>query len=132
MSIIEFLNARLDEDEAYARTAFADHNEAEPGWSEPWSGGVQVGPHEDVILTFDSGVSRHMVRHDPARVLREITAKRALLRAHPFEPYADEPSEGFCAECQRGGSAGVWPCPTVRIMSAVYADHPGYRQEWAP
>lgn len=124
MTITEFLNARYDEDEQVARAATPGH----------W------GPSGHSVLTSDDiefiEASRtdsvHIARHDPARALREITAKRALLRAHPFEPYADEPSEGFCAECQRGGSAGVWPCPTVRIMSAVYADHPDYRQEWKP
>lgn len=132
MDITEFLAARLDEDEAYARHAFGDHNNAQPDWYEIRSGAVNLAENEDELVTFDSGVSRHIVRQDPARTLREVKAKRAILREHPFEPYADEPAEGFCGECQRGGTAGVWPCPTVRHTAAVYADQPDYQQQWTP
>lgn len=49
--------------------------------------------------------ARHMV---PALLafVREVRA------GHVREPYVDEPSEGFCRNCQRGGAAGTWPCPT--------------------
>ena len=66
----------------------------------------------------------HMVDHyirpgDAEFIAAARTAMPALLgfvrevRAlHVREPYADEPSEGFCRNCQRGGAAGTWPCPT--------------------
>jgi hypothetical protein len=24
----------------------------------------------------------------------------------------------------------AWPCPTLRALASVYAEHPVYRQEW--
>lgn len=139
MTIIEFLHARLDGDEAYARTAFADHNDAGPEWSEPWSGGVMAGP--EVVDTFDSGISRHMVRHDPARVLREIAAKRTILAEHTPTDWPTR-APAICPVCGQwnwevamGDDAGTplhHPCPTLRLLASVYADHPDYQQEWAP
>lgn len=58
--LIAFLNARLDEDEAAARAA-AEH---------PWTRfGAQTAAQVD-----------HIARHDPARVLREVEARRAIIR----------------------------------------------------
>lgn len=131
MTITEFLNARLDEDERAARFAFADHNDAGPEWAEVRSGAVSVGDHEDELITFDAGISRHIVRQDPARALREITAKRAIFALH-------EPNGDYCSTCLEsesdlyGAEYEEAPCLNVRHLAAVYSDHPDYRQEWAP
>jgi hypothetical protein len=121
MTIIEFLNARLDEDEAYARFAFADHNQAEPTWHEVRSGAVSLGDHEDELLTFDAGTSRHIARHDPARVLAEVAAMRHLVDAHhPIDPC--DAHDPVTMESE--------PCDTLLHLAAVHADHPDYDQEW--
>lgn len=129
MTLIEFLTARLDEDERAARFAFADHNDAGPEWTEVRSGAVSVGDHEDELFTFDAGISRHIVRHDPARVLREIAAKRAVLDLHTWTASLDG-----CWSCSgdHGADPTPAPCETLRHMAAVHADHPDYQQEWAP
>ncbi|OKJ52223.1 hypothetical protein AMK27_30765 [Streptomyces sp. CB02009] len=62
----------------------------------------------------------------------ETEAKRRILSAHPIEPYDDDPTIGFCQECQRGGAAGIAPCTTLRLLALPYADHPDYRPEWRP
>jgi hypothetical protein len=121
--LVEFLRARLAEDEKYARNAFGDHNDAGPDWLEIWSGGLQVG--SDVINTGDSQVSRFMERHDPARTLREVEAKRRIISEY----------ERYVAERRR--AMGGWdtysePSPVIAALAAVYADHPDYRQEWRP
>ena len=117
MTITEFLAARLDDDEAYARMAFADHNEAGPKWSEPWNGGVLTGGRGgEVVDTFDSGLSSHMARHDPARVLREVAAKRAMV---------DDLAYG-------GPEMGDAQDHVFRRLASVYSDHPDYQQEWTP
>lgn len=54
----------------------------------------------------------------PARVLREVAAKRALLAAYEDAPEFSDPWIGLDA--------------AVRICAAVWSDHPDYRQEWAP
>lgn len=80
-TLAAYLLERYAEDESLARHAFADHNEAGPDWSEQWSGAVNIGDHEDLITTFDSAVSRHIVNWDPARALREVEAKREIVKA---------------------------------------------------
>ncbi|MFI7340871.1 DUF6221 family protein [Streptomyces sp. NPDC050085] len=59
----------------------------------------------------------------PARVLREIGAKRQLVEGH--EP--DERVPPRCTGCFDG-----CPCRHLRLLAAPYADRPGYREEWRP
>ena len=70
----------------------------------------------------------HIARWDPARVIAEIDAKRRLLDEHQI----DRNSE--CETCRERGLERnqVWPCLTVRLLAVVYADRPGYREEWRP
>lgn len=55
---------------------------------------------------------------------REVDAKRAILMRH-------EPATTFditvCDYCE--GSLD-YPCPDVRTLATIYADHPDYRDEW--
>jgi hypothetical protein len=133
-SITEFLLERIAEDENLARAVIADM----PRWdSETWESAVlEVG--EDLpgpILT---------ARYSPVRVLAECAAKRAILELHPLNPYygldqwgrwlprEGEPKMWFC-DCQDddGIIQGAGPCVTLRAMTAVYADHPDFDEEWA-
>jgi len=82
-----------------------------------------------------SGVyAERIARHDPARVLAEVAAKRRILERHagfdfPCNPddgpgdYAWTPSCDCCHE--------PWPCPDVRDVAAPYADRKGRKDEWA-
>lgn len=104
MTIVEFLEARLAEDE---QAALAAQN------SVPWSANDQ-----DVA-------SRHLSRHLPARVLREVVAKRAILREYVdsvklHEDEAEAPDAVAALEI------------VVRHMASVYADHPEFEGRWAP
>ena len=124
LSIVDFLNARLTEDENAARLAFAEHNQAEAEWTEIRSGAIQLGPNEDELITFDLGVSRHIVRHDPARVLREVTAKRALLTEHT-------PNRDIC-DAHDPITLETEPCNVILALAAIYSDHESYLDEWRP
>jgi hypothetical protein len=124
--MIEFLKARLDSDEAYARNAFRPHGDEGPKngpeWREIWSGTVECGRGGEHIATFDSQLSRHIERHDPARVLREVEAKRKIVEAASitldiytgFSPFMD-----FITE-------------TLRRLAVAWEDHPDYDQSWRP
>lgn len=83
MTIREFLNARLDEDEALARAAA-------PG---PWHTNAEA----DEVLAVDGitvaegfalsgpqirATTQHIARHNPARVLAEIQAKRRIVEMY--------------------------------------------------
>ena len=106
MSITEFLLARIAEDE--------DRNNPDP---DP-SGSCDY---------------LHGVHYDSARVLAECAAKRAIVDIHGDR-------DGDCARCSDyawfavldGGEREEFPCPTLRTLAAVYADHPDYRPEWSP
>ncbi len=98
---------------------------------------MSVGPLPHLVLSADEvspQSARHIARHDPARVLREVEAKRAILAAHPrVESLFTEC--GTCHESEEGWAATVpvqWPCSTVRHVAAVWSDHPDYRAEWKP
>jgi hypothetical protein len=122
MTITEFLTARYDEEEAEARAAT-------PG---PWRA-ADAGEYGAEVYTADGktavacsreggGVdledATHIARHDPARVLREVAAGRTILGA--LEAAGD---------LGRDDRDLMF---AVRVITAVYADHPDYRQEWAP
>ena len=112
------------------------------------------------IEEIDSAAGGHIIRHDPARVLAEVDAKRRILDEHLPEwrtvewPH-DQNGKGeglVCRRCQNAehtewkpevGHAGVLPegfvtpyvlgpCPTLRLLMLPYADRDGYRSEWAP
>ena len=104
MDIVEFLRARLDEDEAVARGGADPYVLAERhGW-------VPVGAEWE-----------HVARHgDPARVLREVEAKRRIIQEHVDQVEMDDP----CVPIVAGERL-------LRHLGAVYADHPDYDPEWA-
>jgi hypothetical protein len=114
--IVEFLRARLDEDERIARAAACD----DEGNSDlTWSGWHLGGQLEEAGWSYPEGVVReaHILRHAPASILREVAAKRRFIEQHaPPDPH--EP--GKCPDCDM-----------LYAFAAIHAEHPDYRQEWA-
>lgn len=90
---------------------------ADPGYScnlatvEEWPSGHHSVPrtYANDIIEMDSAAAGHIALHDPARVLREVEAKRLLLALH------------------RGCDAR---CYVVKVLALPYMDRPGYRDEW--
>jgi hypothetical protein len=136
--LVEFLRARLDEDEALAR-------EAPPG---PWHIGNAVDPTQPChVHTFPGArmvadglnwlVAEHIARQNPARVLAEVEAKRRILHEHkPAKPKYLSRWEPGCMTCS---TAQAWDekaneahCLTLRLLALPYASHPDYREEWKP
>ena len=123
--LLAFLTARLDEDEAAAKAA----------WGVEWDWryvAQPFGERPSIAHTV------HIARHDPARVLREVEAKRAILAEHG--PANGGRDSDRCRVCTAIAHTGVGhtdarrfraPCPTLLILAAIYSDHPDYRQEWA-
>ncbi|WP_075737515.1 DUF6221 family protein [Streptomyces acidiscabies] len=139
-----WLRACLDEDERLAREATAG----------PWSRmgqrvldpsppsdrlgiGMAVG-HAAATADFNE-TAEHIAEHDPARVLREVDAKRRIVAEHPAGAGWDgRDVDGLvCRTCAEdssdGGRSGdPFPCTTLRLLALPYADRPGYREEWRP
>lgn len=118
--LVQFLRARLDEDEQTARRV-------ESSWRQIGDTGVIVASDgeraEECANGNWSGIAEHIVRHDPARVLREVEAKRVLLDDH----------ERFVTERRR--MMGGWDSypeasPVLVAFASIYAGHPDYRVEW--
>lgn len=133
--LIAFVTARLDEDEAAAEAAAAA---SAPDWHHT----PAVTVHGPIILIaggeYDefevADIDRngddkaaHITRHDPARALREVAAKRKTLARHSPVRSA---GRRMCATCL--GSCTFWPCYDLRDLAAVWSGHPDYRQEWKP
>lgn len=138
--LVRFLRDRLDEDERTARAATPG-----PWWHNPgkqWLEGEAFerydlskgeefvgygGPHPFTGAVASTGPADHMqsmkdaahiARHDPARVLAEVEAKRRILTA--YENYDREAPELDV------------PDSVIRLLALPYAGHPDYRKEWRP
>ena len=113
--LVAFLTARLDEDEEFAREANQSPWVCEDNFVENRDGGT--------IARFEiKANARHAAWNDPARVLREVAAKRAIVAEHGA---ASDPCDAFDA------SLRTIPCDTLLALAAVYSDYPDHRQEWA-
>jgi hypothetical protein len=111
-TLVEFLTARLDEDEAVAR--------AVPAYSQRFGFSETFISHDGEYTQADSAFVDH---HDPARVLADVKAKRAIVAEHVN-------GEAWCDFC-RGGLESDWcTCRTLRHLASVYADHPDYDATW--
>lgn len=120
--LVEFLLARIAEDEAVARAAAerqGEHWFDEEGIVS--SDAEPVNPPGSLLhiyapegrwnlwdcegaasLGVTSEVSAHMARHDPARVLAECAAKRRIIALHEREDRGDgwgSPPYWCCTEC---------------------------------
>lgn len=139
--LVAFLKARLDEDEKLARAAaeLCGCHPATPHWefddSDEGDGGrilIIDHPHPNVDRlriekrwnrTYsDQFMARHIARHDPARVLAEVKAKRLIVDRCEYQlrTYVGVPT----------AVATEWL--TLRLLALPYADHPDYRADWAP
>jgi hypothetical protein len=138
IGLVEFLRARLAEDEALA-------GEAPPG---PWHIGNAVDPTQPCnVHTFPGArmvadglnwlVAEHIARQNPARVLAEVEAKQQIIDAHkPSRPEYRPRREFVCETCSTAqawdGEANEANCLTLRLLALPFASHPNYREEWKP
>lgn len=150
MTITEFISARLDEDERVARAAavFIDTNgedDEDPG--DAWeTNGVHVGTAigsyhiataEDSMHAHGPELAEHIARHDPARVLREIEAKRLVLgyadwARRIFEEDERRESTGAVVH-DAGYRMGQWHGykAVLSALASAYSDHPDFQPEWS-
>lgn len=130
-TLAEFLTARLDEDEtaAHARDEYEIVGDPVAGYRDQHLGRVRRSPEDQ-------------------RRVREVEAKRRIVAEHPEFAERARPSglevlnprESSATFCEACGDPYFWdqtppvewPCPTLRALASVYADHPDYRDEWRP
>lgn len=129
-ALAAWLRQQLDDDARIARAAGDDE----------WS--VQQHPSETVAVydshgsavVYDEGApteeqAAHIARHDPARVLRAVEAKRKII--DEWLENHDAADAEACPNDWNGGidKLGYFVLP---LLAAEYADRPGYREEWKP
>jgi hypothetical protein len=148
VNCLVWLYAQLDDDERVARAAGAGADRPEAGVWTRECGHVDFDDNDlppghgeccvvggDIQLYDEGGHSgdqaEHIARHDPAAVLAQVAAARALLALY-------ERAEAWLhmrtlvgpdrdvAQGRRDAAADA-----VRIIAAGYRDRDGYRPEWA-
>jgi hypothetical protein len=138
------LNLRLSEDEAWAKRAtpgpwhIPEHDPLFYCVDSP-DGSGRICTFGDRAAGDDVNNSLHIARHDPARVLRDVQAKRDLLAAILREPHTFIPGDEYyscsqavdgsgCSDPDRAGK----PCDCGRdarverllaILAGVYEAH---------
>jgi Family of unknown function (DUF6221) len=125
--LVEFLTARLDEDNEAALDMLA----------RDWTlTGRDVMTAGFVIAEASSDLTgRHIARHDPARVLREVEAKRKILDLWHNPAKVEHLPEGAHEgrdpdEIMRDVAVAEAIDEIVRTLAAVYSDHPDYDEAW--
>jgi hypothetical protein len=130
--LVDWLRARLAEDERLAHEAMRGdghweyRDRSDDPDLYPWT---VYAP--DVRLNAGTGFAPqealHIAEHDPARVLREVEAKRAVVdrylktladrRLHPGDPAL-------------AGALLAW-LHAVKLIARPFRHRPGWREEWA-
>ncbi|MGW2560262.1 DUF6221 family protein [Streptomyces sp. NPDC001514] len=110
--LVAFLRARFQDDWNHARDAMMGNGE--------WRA-------ERTVVVLDSGAeipevylgqADHIARFDPARILAEVEAKRAVVDAY----------EG--AQANTSAEYGEGLRRALGLLASVYADHADHRAEW--
>lgn len=131
MTIRDFLEARISEDELAATEGISGQADPASGWGYK---DHALTPHVGII--HEAVQAEHIIRWHPARVLAECAAKRAIIDEHSTQEVASLDRETWaqpfivCKRCAMGVRQIVAPCPTIKAIAAIYADHPDYKDEW--
>lgn len=135
--LVEFLKARLDEDEQAALNAQPGSWRYDRERFTVTCSGYPVASwrHEGELASGSPLLDRtgeYVERFDPERVMAEVAAKRRRLARHV--PTEDPLHGTLCSWCSvpQVSVYQAWPCADIRDDVAVYADHPDYREEWRP
>jgi hypothetical protein len=143
ITIIEFLIARLDEREQAAKTcadAFPSPWElSDRGWLAKVTAD---GPVFRIVAELAQSESldgegwvgdylQHIALHDPASVLRDIAAKRAVLEECAYwRDRVEASADAGLAASDYGADQYTVAAPILRHLASAYADHSDYRDEW--
>ena len=135
-----WLTAIWDEDEAVARAVKAAGRPLEGGTGSWFESDRSIGDRTGYVVAYGvewDAARKHIASHDPAHVLARIAADREILAEHaPAKPSWAGRMERACRTC---GTAQIWDqvayeanCRTLCLLASVFADRPGYREEWKP
>lgn len=148
--LVTWLRAQLDREEGdanlipgggYQPARWTAHRVPDGDWAEIRQHDLPVGAAVDEgeeistagLMTWGRNEDLHVARWNPARVVAEVAAKRAILDEHAT---VTEGREEYCRTCDadRGYAPTGFPmpCPTVRLLALPYASNPGFDEAWRP
>ena len=119
MTIVEFLEARLAEDELTASAAIEGSSEWQVlyGYRD-----IRDGDGHYVVLADSRyptvGQAAHIARHSPARALRQCAAARALIAEFLRHDALGEVANREATE------------QALRQLAAIHCDHPDFDHSW--
>jgi uncharacterized protein DUF6221 len=123
--LVQWLHAQLDADERIVRTVEDRSAPWDGQWMADGDSAVRTVNGHVLFYRHDSGplkpgLADHVAEWDPARVLREIDAKRWMVEvlANSMKP---DPGTGI----PRGVAWSM-----LRRMAEVYQDRPGWQSYW--
>ncbi|MGZ4520698.1 MAG: DUF6221 family protein [Mycobacteriaceae bacterium] len=160
MTLVEFLLARIAEDEATARAAVIPAHDG-PGaykphpelrswtyspYSQVHSGEVEYEQTPEMLsheyvdrfyVTCDGeGLSPSVDESVGPHIARHDPARvlaECEAKRRIVADHSDHYSPDDPAVCDaHDGKYGVDECPTLRALAGIYANHPDYRVEWRP
>ena len=120
MTLVEFLQARLAEEELTALAAV----DSSPRWRASYSYRDVKDDDGHYVVQADSRhpsieQAAHIARHDPATVLADVEAKRGAIAEYlRLDASGDLLARGIVEDI-------------LRALCAVYAEHPDYSPSWA-
>lgn len=123
--LVEFLLARVAEDEEVARRTAEAVGAEWASWNRSWD----LAPVRDLagaagrITALPTTIDEHVTHHDPARVLAQCEAVRRI--ASRCDMVIRGCEVGMFTEGQR-----VDAQDNLRALALPYAAHPDYRAEW--
>ncbi len=123
--LVQWLGEQLDGEAADAQDCVTSN-----GRWRAMGESVLSDDNAEVVTMCDLSDAAHIARHDPARVLREIDAKRQVL-AMAQARIEEAASPDFMVNGPAKVALVVLE-PVLKSLATVYADRPGYREEWRP
>ncbi|MEU8346203.1 DUF6221 family protein [Spirillospora sp. NPDC048832] len=134
MDLVEFLRARLARDEQIARDCASAPWKAAPSGTvgidtdEPAPTAESATKAEFVAKAENDAYAEHIARHDPARTLAEVAARRRIVDDYEKNTWilgqGHRTPELEAAQAVRES--------VLRLLALPYATHPAYQEEWRP
>jgi hypothetical protein len=120
MTLVEFLQARLGEDELIALAAI----DGAPRWQTHYDYRDVKDEEGHYIIQADPQYpsleqAAHIARHSPARVLRGVEAKRLVIADYLHREAAGDVLERAAVEY------------ILKALCLEYCEHPDYNPSWA-
>lgn len=129
--LVRWLGEQLDEDQRIAEAARGQgegrwHHETSYPNGYVYDGGVQPVVYDESAPSPEE--AEHIAAHDPARVLREIDAKRATIADYEKAIRTRDRLEPNTSGYRHWDNRALGLLHALRHAAAVYADRPGYAE----